>query len=65
MGPNTIQKVAVPHRVVPLVTWVEKSALWQSAVYLLYFNPNDSDFDFDNRNLSAGYNYSGGLLFVG
>lgn len=37
----------------------------QSATYALNFKADDGNLDFDNRNLNANDNYSGGLLLLG
>ena len=38
---------------------------WQSAKFSLYCKANDDEFNFDNRNLDANDNYSGGVSVLG
>ena len=38
---------------------------WQKPEYSLNFKANDDKLKFDNRNLDANENYSGGLLALG
>lgn len=41
------------------------SLQWQSSEYSLYFKANDDNANFDNRNLNANENYSGGVSVLG
>ncbi len=43
----------------------KKAFLWSSADYSLYFEADDGNLNFDNRNLTANDYYSGGLFFLG
>ncbi len=45
--------------------WTERSNVWQSAENSLNFKANDENLEFNNRNLNANDNYSGGLLVLG
>jgi hypothetical protein len=47
------------------ITEGKRQKLWQSAEHSLNFKANDDNLDFDNRNLDANDNYSGGVLFLG
>lgn len=43
---------------------MENYTIWQDPECSLYLNPNDDSLDFDNRNLDANDNYSGGVFVL-